>query len=64
MKCRINTDVYLYVGMKKMICISEFDDNLIHYLPNLYIHGDKGRNKFRSDDKRMRAALETLMRKA
>jgi len=44
-----------------MICISEFEDNLIHHLPNLYIEGSKGRNKFRSDDDRMKNALKKLL---
>jgi len=60
-KCKVNTDIYDYGGMKKMICISEFEDNLIHHLPNLYIEGSKGRNKFRSDDDRMKNALKKLL---
>ena len=34
-KCKVNTDIYDYGGMKKMICISEFEDNLI---PVSYTH--------------------------
>ena len=49
-KCKVNTDVYEYANMKKLICISEFDDNLIHHLPNLYIEGNLGRTKQRSED--------------
>lgn len=60
-KCKVNTDVYKYGGMKKMICISEFNDNLIHHLPNLYIEGLKGRNKFRSDEERMQIALKKML---
>ncbi len=60
-KCKVNTDVYMYGGFKKMICISEFEDNLIHHLPNLYINGDKGRYKKRSDQKRMQDALDKLL---
>lgn len=48
--------------MKKVICISEFEKNLIHHLPNLYINGDKGRNKNqRSDDKKMKESLIRLL---
>lgn len=61
-KCKVNTDVYDYGGMKKMICISEFEDNLIHHLPNIYIDGLKGRNKFRSDSDRMEASLKRLLK--
>lgn len=60
-KCRTNTDIYRYAGMKKLICISEFEDNLIHHLPNIYINGDKGRNKQRSDENRMQEALTRLL---
>lgn len=62
-KCKVNTDIYDYGGMKKMICISEFEDNLIHHLPNIYIDGLKGRNKFRSDSERMNEALNKLLKK-
>jgi len=60
-KCKVNTDVFLYGGMKKMICISDFEDNLIHHLPNLYIQGSKGRKKFSADSKRMEEAINKLM---
>ncbi|MBE8727778.1 hypothetical protein [Flavobacterium hungaricum] len=60
-KCKVNTDVYLYGGMKKMICISEFENNLIHHIPNLYIEGKAGRNKFRSDSERMTNSLNKLL---
>lgn len=59
-KCRVNTDIYDFGGMKKLICISEFKYNLIHHLPNLYINGEKGRNKLRSEQKKMRLALNKL----
>lgn len=62
-KCKVNTDVYNFGGMKKMICISEFEKNLIHHLPNLYINGDKGRNKYRSDSLRMEMSINTLLNK-
>lgn len=62
-KCKVNTDIYRYGGMKKMICISEFEDNLIHHLPNLYIDGLKGRNKFQLDTNRMKESLDRLISK-
>lgn len=60
-KCRTNTDIYRYAGMKKLICISEFEDNLIHHLPNIYINGDKGRSKLRSDNDKMKNSLKKLL---
>jgi hypothetical protein len=57
--------------MKKLICISEFEDNLIHHLPNVYINGADGyvrndgsigrRQKQRSDDSRMQQALNRML---
>ena len=57
--------------MKKLICITDFDDNLIHHLPNVYIDGADGyvkedgtigrRAKQRSDDNRMQQALKKLL---
>lgn len=61
-KCKVNTDVYEFAGLKKLICITEFEDNLIHHLPNIYIDGLKGRNKFRSDSDRMEKALKKLLK--
>ncbi len=62
-KCKVNTDLFKYGGMKKVICISEFEDNLIHHLPNLYIKGEKGRKKQRSSQDRMENALKRLLTK-
>ena len=60
-KCRVNTDIYGHSGLKKLICISDFKDNLIHHLPNLYINGDKGRNKGqRAEEDKMTNALIRL----
>ena len=60
-KCKVNTDIYDFCGMKKVICISEFKDNLIHHLPNLYINGENGRNKNqRSDNEKMNDSLIRL----
>lgn len=60
-KCKVNTDIYEFGGMKKLICISEFKDNLIHHLPNLYINGDKGRLQLRSDEFKMNKAIELML---
>lgn len=61
--CKVGTDIYKFGGMKKVICISEFEDNLIHHMPNIYINGKAGRKKQRSDENRMNAALERLLSK-
>lgn len=57
--CRVNTDIYM-CGLKKLICISEFDQNIIHHLPNLYINGDKGRIKLGCDDEKMNESIKKL----
>ena len=57
---KTNTDIYQYAGMKKLICISEFEQSLIHHLPNLYIRGDKGREELHSNEKRMQIALKRM----
>lgn len=60
-KCKTNTDIYQFCKMKKMICISDFEDNLIHHLPNIYIQGEKGRNSLGSSDDKMKKALERML---
>ena len=60
-KCKVNTDIYEFGGMKKVICISEFNENLIHHLPNIYINGEKGRKKLRSEQDKMDAALKKML---
>jgi hypothetical protein len=64
-KCKVNTDIYQFCGMKKLICISEFEDNLIHHLPNIYIEGGEGeveyRVKQRGDNSKMQTALNKLL---
>lgn len=60
-KCKTNTDIYQYCGMKKVICISEFEDNIIHHLPNIYINGGPGRVKQRSEEVKMQTALKKLL---
>lgn len=59
--CKTCTDLYQYGGMKKLICISDFEDNLIHHMPNIYINGDKGRKKLRSEQLRMDEALKKML---
>lgn len=71
LKCKTNTDIYGYCNMKKVICISDFEDNLIHHLPNVYIDGADGyvqddgsigrRAKQRSEETRMQQALKKLL---
>ena len=70
-KCKVNTDIYQFCGLQKVICISEFKDNLIHHLPNAYIEGSYGyqkedgtigyRAKQRSEEERMINALNKLL---
>ena len=60
-KCKVNTDIYQFCGMKKMICISEFEDNLIHHLPNIYINGEKGRAKLGLEEEKMINTLNKLL---
>lgn len=65
-KCKTNTDIYGHCGYRKLICISEFELNLIHHLPNIYINGGPGdveyRVKQRAEEERMQAALNRLLK--
>jgi len=61
-KCKVNTDIYQFCGMKKIICISDFEDNLIHHLPNIYINGDRNRAKQNSPEHRMQESLNRLLK--
>lgn len=63
-KCKVNTDVFDFGGMKKLICISELEKNLIHHLPNLYVDGSKGRRQFTADENMMQKAIQKLLNKA
>jgi hypothetical protein len=47
--------------MKKMICISEFEHNLIHHLPNIYINGDHGRNKLGYGEEKMINSIKQIL---
>lgn len=60
--CKVGTDIYKYGGMKKVICISEFEENLIHHMSNVYIDGSKGRKKQHSGEDRMGEALVKMLR--
>ena len=60
-KCKVNTDIYQFCGMKKMICINEFDSNLIHHLPNIYINGDLGRLRLGSYHQKMQEAINKIL---
>ncbi len=60
-KCKVNTDIYQFCGMKKMICISEFEDNLIHHLPNIYINGDQSRNKLGYGEDKMINSIKQML---
>lgn len=60
-KCKVNTDIYQFCGMKKMICISEFNDNLIHHLPNIYINGEQGRNKLGHGEDKMINSINKML---
>jgi SAM-dependent methyltransferase len=37
MACSAATDPYTRCGLKKLICISHFDDFLVHHVPNKYV---------------------------
>lgn len=63
LKCKVNTDIYKFAALKKLICISDFEDNSIHHLSNVYIEGTEGRKKMRSDSERMQNALKKLLKK-
>lgn len=60
-KCKVNTDIYQFGDWKKVICISDFEDNLIHHLPNIYIKGELGREAFSAPSSKMEKALKKLL---
>lgn len=61
-KCKVNTDIYQFGDWKKLICISDFENNLIHHLPNIYINGEKGRAQLNSPEAKMEVALKKLLK--
>ncbi len=60
-KCKVNTDIYEFGDWKKVICISDFKDNIIHHLPNIYIKGEEGRAAFSAPSSKMEKALKKLL---
>lgn len=60
-KCKVNTDIYQFCDMKKLICISEFEYNIIHHLPNIYINGINGRAKLGHDHKHMLNSIKEML---
>jgi hypothetical protein len=60
-KCKVNTDIYQFCDMKKMICISEFEDNIIHHLPNIYIEGERGRVKLGNFEDKMKNSINKML---
>ncbi|MUP44171.1 hypothetical protein E0K83_00240 [Gramella sp. BOM4] len=61
--CKTCTDIYQYGGLKKVICISEFDENMIHHISDIYAKGDKGKYLVMADEKIMNNALDQLQKK-
>lgn len=61
-KCKVNTDIYQFGDWKKLICISDFKNNLIHHLPNIYIKGELGRAQLNSPEAKMEVALKKLLK--
>ena len=53
LKCRVNTDLFEFSGFEKVVCVSEFEDNLIKHLPAVYIDGTLGRSKMRGTQEEM-----------
>lgn len=58
--CKTCTDVYQYAGLKKVICISEFEDNLIHHMSDVYASGNKGNNLLEANEEKMSIALKKM----
>jgi 2-polyprenyl-3-methyl-5-hydroxy-6-metoxy-1,4-benzoquinol methylase len=42
--CTAATDIYTQCGFKKLVCISDLDDFLVHHLPNKYVGTEFGVN--------------------
>ena len=63
-KCKVNTDIYEDCGLKKLICVSDFEENIIHHIPNLYIDGLGSRKNLKSStEQRMKNALKKILTK-
>lgn len=55
--CSAATDPYTQCGFEKLICISRFDDFLVHHLPNKYVG-----TKFGVDDPELRRQIRSLIK--
>ncbi len=54
--CTAATDIYTQCGFRKLICISELDDFIIHHLPNRYVG-----TEFGVDDTELRRQVDRLL---
>ena len=64
-KCKVNTDIYEDCGFKKLICVSDFEENIIHHIPNLYIDGSGSRKNLKSStEERMKSAVQKILSSA
>tara|TARA_R110000782_G_scaffold210167_2_gene298261 strand:- start:14 stop:760 length:747 start_codon:yes stop_codon:yes gene_type:complete len=63
-KCKVGTDIYQFCGMKKLICISEFKDNIIQHLPIKYIYhrSDYGGELMSGPEIKMMEQVRTLLK--
>tara|TARA_R110001606_G_scaffold199309_1_gene346967 strand:- start:573 stop:1100 length:528 start_codon:yes stop_codon:yes gene_type:complete len=50
-KCKVNTDIYQFCNMKKLICISELPSNQIEHLPGIVY--ERHKENFSNDIKSM-----------
>ncbi len=63
-KCKANTDIYGDCGYKKLICISEFEKNIIHHIPNLYIDDSGSRKNMKSSKEiNMKNSINKILKK-
>jgi len=60
---RTNTDIYQLYGKNKLICISDFKENIIHHLPNTYITPNNGRVSFGTVEERMIKNINQILKK-
>jgi len=57
MACTASTDPYTQCGFKKVICISQIDDFLVHHLPNKYVG-----TRFGVEDAEFRRQIQSLLK--
>ena len=60
LKCRVCTDIYEGCGMKKLICISEFEDSIIQHLSGVYCLEVKGRSFYKNSTASERSMQDQL----